>query len=459
MNATKSRTQTLTTIILILCILLILVFIVYMARVLFADAAIVEPEPAPTPADQPVPETEPPAEPEPVETRQYVICSTPTGNAFVDAAVDGMIAKATESFNADFDVSSGKQLDVYIENSMLDSCCSTLVTIHRPDRSTVETHTYSLADGHEMSGDEVFGEGYREYLRDYFEENLPVMESIRGLLTADYGACVTNDPANFNSFIVKSDGSADFWFLPGTVITTEDYAMFNVGSNVLSGEYYNRRRVDPAKPMVCLTFDDGPHGTYTPQILDILEEYGVVATFFEVGQNVAEYPEIVKRAYDLGCEIGSHTYVHRNLAKSGEEQLRSDKEQCDEAFTNAIGCVPRLIRPPEGAMSISAKNYYDQIFIGWSVDTLDWYTKNTWSTVDCVESFGNLDGQVVLMHSLYSPSVEAVRELVPWLLEQGYQLVTVSEMFEYGYGITPESHVYYAYDYFIHGRPVREPAA
>ena len=163
------------------------------------------------------------------------------------------------------------------------------------------------------------------------------------------------------------------------------------------------RAVDPDKPMVALTFDDGPSGEYSPLILDCLEKNNAVATFFEIGCNVAKYPEIDKRAAELGCEIGSHSYYHNVLPGQSQEDIAEDQRLCKEVFENAIGTDPVLIRPPQG----------------------------------------------ILMHSIYKESVQAAEILVPWLIEQGYQLVTVSELFAYHYGITPEKHYYYAYDYFI----------
>ena len=209
------------------------------------------------------------------------------------------------------------------------------------------------------------------------------------------------------------------------------------------------RAVDPDKPMVALTFDDGPSGEYSPLILDCLEKNNAVATFFEIGCNVAKYPEIDKRAAELSCEIGSHSYYHNVLPGQSQEDIAEDQRLCKEVFENAIGTDPVLIRPPQGSVVKSILNQYDQIFVGWSVDTEDWLYQNVDRTVNKVQQAGDLDGQVILMHSIYKESVQAAEILVPWLIEQGYQLVTVSELFAYHYGITPEKHYYYAYDYFI----------
>ena len=209
------------------------------------------------------------------------------------------------------------------------------------------------------------------------------------------------------------------------------------------------RPIDPDKPMVALTFDDGPNGESSRQILDCLETNGVVATFFEIGCNVKEYPDVAKRAYDLGCEIGSHTFSHKALTNMSAEEREQDRQLCKETFESAIGVEPKLIRPPQGSVVHSIMDASDQIFVGWSVDTEDWLYQNVDRTVNKVKQYGDLDGQVILMHSIYKESAEAAEQIIPWLVEQGYQLVTVSELFQYHYGITPEQHFYYAYDYFI----------
>ena len=221
------------------------------------------------------------------------------------------------------------------------------------------------------------------------------------------------------------------------------------GGGEPAAEETKARAIDPDKPMVALTFDDGPCGEYSPLILDCLENNQAVATFFEIGCYVDQYPEIDRRAAELGCEIGSHSYYHKALPGQSDEAIAEDQRLCREAFEKAIGTDPVLIRPPQGSVVKSILNQYEQIFVGWSVDTQDWLYRDVDRTVNNVKQAGDLDGQVILMHSNYQESVQAAEILVPWLLEQGYQLVTVSELFQYHYGITPEKHYYYAYDYFI----------
>lgn len=208
------------------------------------------------------------------------------------------------------------------------------------------------------------------------------------------------------------------------------------------------RTVDQSRPMVALTFDDGPHPVYTDQILDILEENGAVATFFEVGQKLSSAPEAVRRAEKLGCEIGSHSYRHANLGKLAPEALEADLAAADAAFEEVLGTVPTLLRPPYGATSKALKEDSGRSIVTWSVDPQDWKSRDAEQVVSHIQNAGDLDGQVILLHSPYESSVEAARTLVPWLQAQSYQLVTVSELITLRFGDTLEPNRLYNYDYF-----------
>ncbi|MBQ3403890.1 MAG: polysaccharide deacetylase family protein [Oscillospiraceae bacterium] len=210
----------------------------------------------------------------------------------------------------------------------------------------------------------------------------------------------------------------------------------------------NKRDIDPSKKMVALTFDDGPGEKSTPMILDAMEKYGVVCTFFELGENAERYPDYVKREEELGCEVASHTYSHQNLLNLDSEQLRSEIDKADNAFIEILGHAPKLMRPPYGNTNEEVQAAINQAMVTWSVDTLDWKYKDSERLLDFIENYGDLDKQVVLMHSII-PTAEAIDEMVAWLLEQGYQLVTTSELLEYGYGATVSVGDVYGYEYFM----------
>lgn len=208
------------------------------------------------------------------------------------------------------------------------------------------------------------------------------------------------------------------------------------------------RVVDISKKMVALTYDDGPHNTYTNKILDTLEKHGAVATFFEVGTLLSQGADTLKRAKSLGCELASHTWSHANLQKSSLEEIKSQIEKVDKKFIEILGEAPTLLRPPYGAVGKTLLQNTDKYLIGWSVDTEDWRYRDADKIISTVKNAGDLDGQVILMHSLYESTAKATEKLVPWLIEQGYEIVTVSELIKYKYEDVLQTGKYYTYNYF-----------
>lgn len=188
--------------------------------------------------------------------------------------------------------------------------------------------------------------------------------------------------------------------------------------------------IDPSKPMVAITFDDGPNPDTTGVMLDALEENYAKATFFCLGQNAGYYPEVVKREYELGMEVGTHTYSHVQLTTLSGTKLQQEIEDSITNIEKATGVKPKLLRPPYGAVNksvLSVVGENDLCCVNWSLDTEDWKTKNADATYSKVMEA--TDGDVVLLHDIHEYNVEAVQRFVPDLIAQGFQLVTVSEMY------------------------------
>lgn len=188
----------------------------------------------------------------------------------------------------------------------------------------------------------------------------------------------------------------------------------------------NWYRHKPGSRMIALTFDDGP-SRYTPVILDKLQEYGAKATFFVVGSRVSKYADIIKREADMGMEIGNHSWSHANLSKLSASAVNLQKTQTDDAVRQITGKNTTLVRPPYGSKNQTVSDVFNLPVILWSVDTLDWKTRSVKSTVDNVIRNAK-DGDIVLMHDIYEESANAAAELIPKLIDEGYELVTVSEM-------------------------------
>ena len=180
-------------------------------------------------------------------------------------------------------------------------------------------------------------------------------------------------------------------------------------------------------PAVAITFDDGP-GEYTDELLSLLESYHVKATFFMIGTEVEKYPDAVKREFDIGMEQGNHTWDHTTLTKLTAPEIARQITSTNDAVKAITGKAPTLFRPPGGGTNATVEaSSQGMPLITWNVDTRDWETRDTWNTVNVVMNEVS-DGDIILMHEIYQASYEAAREIIPRLLERGYQLVTVSEL-------------------------------
>lgn len=204
--------------------------------------------------------------------------------------------------------------------------------------------------------------------------------------------------------------------------------------------YYNadgslRRQIDLNLPMVALTYDDGP-SIHTPAILDLLSQYGGMATFFVVGSRVPSYTDTLLRAFQMGCEIGNHTYSHKILTKLSAGEIQSQISSTNDAVRSVTGVSPAAMRPPGGGYNSIVSSVAGMPMILWSIDTLDWKTRNSARTQEAVLNHVK-NGDIVLMHDLYRQTAEASAAIIPELINRGYQLVTISELSDCRGGMAP----------------------
>ena len=196
--------------------------------------------------------------------------------------------------------------------------------------------------------------------------------------------------------------------------------------------------LDPnAKQKLCaITYDDGPSQN-TGMILDALEQYDAKATFFVVGIQADYYRDELRREYELGMEIGSHTYEHIILSSSTADEIETTMRKNDELVNELVGFTPVIMRPTGGGTNDTVRATITKPMIQWDVDTLDWETKNPEQTV--ATSLEEVrDGSVILMHDLYEATAIAAPTLIPALQAQGYKLVTITELAtQYGYTLEP----------------------
>ncbi len=190
-----------------------------------------------------------------------------------------------------------------------------------------------------------------------------------------------------------------------------------------------------AKKRVALTFDDGPCPAYTPQILDYLKNENVKATFFLIGCNAEENPELVRREFNEGHEIGNHTYSHPNVKNISTDRLLSEIEKCQSVIESITGSRPKLFRPPGGFITDNivttlTENQFTPVLWSWKQDTKDWSCPSVEYVVNTVLNNIN-DGDIILFHdynSESSPTPAALEIIIPRLKDMGYEFCTVSQL-------------------------------
>ncbi|HLR21299.1 MAG TPA: polysaccharide deacetylase family protein [Tissierellaceae bacterium] len=210
---------------------------------------------------------------------------------------------------------------------------------------------------------------------------------------------------------------------------TQTTFSMNEPENLGKIDLVDNRQIDPDIPMIALTFDDGPHTPTTGPILDTLKEYDSVATFFVLGNRIPDNGNMIKRIVEEGSEIGNHSYNHKQLTTISSTEVEEQINQTQDAVMKVSGIEPQLMRPTYGSFDEKLKSQVDMPIVLWSIDTEDWKHKNPDKIVNHV--LDNVkDGDIILMHDIYTSTAEAVEGLVPTLIERGYQLVTVSELYE-----------------------------
>ncbi|SFJ41294.1 polysaccharide deacetylase family protein [Thermoflavimicrobium dichotomicum] len=188
---------------------------------------------------------------------------------------------------------------------------------------------------------------------------------------------------------------------------------------------------------VALTFDDGPDYYYTTKILDILKREKVLATFFIMGKNANKYPDVLKRIAREGHLIGNHSWNHADFSKLSAERMKWEIRSTEDLIYRTIGVRPNFFRPPFGAMSNQLKNYIKDSrysIIYWNVDTRDWTERPAYKIMDVIRKKVN-SGDIVLLHSAgggqsLQGTLDALPQVIHFLRQQGFQLVTVDELLQ-----------------------------
>jgi len=201
-----------------------------------------------------------------------------------------------------------------------------------------------------------------------------------------------------------------------------------LAADLKAQEVIAKNNIDVSKPMVALTFDDGPYPKVTNRILQVLSDNGGRATFFVMGNRMDSYGDTVEKAYEQGNQIGNHTYSHKDLTKITIKELQYEVGYACELIQEHAAEEQVVLRPPYGSRNDTVSENLTVPMIAWSLDTEDWKSRDAKSVINNV--LGTVkDGDIILMHDLYESTAEAVEYLVPELIKRGYQLVTIDELF------------------------------
>jgi peptidoglycan/xylan/chitin deacetylase (PgdA/CDA1 family) len=184
-------------------------------------------------------------------------------------------------------------------------------------------------------------------------------------------------------------------------------------------------------PYIAMTFDDGPHATNTPKLLDLAAKRHIKLTFFVLGECVQQNPAVLQREVAEGHEIGNHSWSHPNLAKLSDEAVRSQLQRTEDIIVKTAGVKPKLMRPPYGELTKRQRVWVNHDFgykvILWDVDPLDWKRPGP-SVVARRIIAGARPGSIILSHDIHPPTIEAMPQVFDALLAKGFKFVTVSEL-------------------------------
>ncbi|MBR1692121.1 MAG: polysaccharide deacetylase family protein [Lachnospiraceae bacterium] len=186
-------------------------------------------------------------------------------------------------------------------------------------------------------------------------------------------------------------------------------------------------RESSAQRKLAITFDDGPHPSYTSQLLDGLKERGVHATFFVTGEHASLHPDVIRRMSEEGHLIGNHTYSHMQLGASNREEFKEELIKTNQIIKDITGEDVLYVRPPYGTWDKELETELNMFPVLWDVDPKDWCSRNVACIVKNAVSHAS-ENDIILLHDYYDTSVTAALQIIDELQREGYSFVTVDEI-------------------------------
>ena len=232
----------------------------------------------------------------------------------------------------------------------------------------------------------------------------------------------------------RSDFAIDDSIKTGKTYYYKVRAVYKKGDQLYLGVFAGKNagagvKIDPKKPVIAITFDDGPGKKSTKRILNVLEKYNCRATFFTVGSMVkdGQPTQNLIRERNMGCEIANHSYNHPAMTKLTDKEIKAQFSKTNSIVKKATGVTPKLARLPYGSNNRRVLAAMDMPCIQWCIDTEDWKSHNPDKIYSQV--VGKVkDGDIILFHDIHDTTATAIEKIIPKLVSQGYQIVTVSEL-------------------------------
>ncbi len=227
----------------------------------------------------------------------------------------------------------------------------------------------------------------------------------------------------------NNNGFTNLWNSnPGSSVT---FTALNLG--IIGNDWHIQDAAAAPSKKIALTFDDGPDPTFTPQVLQVLQSFGVKATFFEVGEMVSLYPDQTRAVVSAGDLVENHSFNHPDLITLSDAQIRDQLQQTSDAIFNITDTRPQYFRPPYGSVDSRVESIIESADMKttlWTVDTNDWQMGGVDGIVQAALN-GASDGGIILMHDGggdRSQTVDALDDIIVGLQGQGYEFVTIDQI-------------------------------
>ncbi|MGE7762618.1 polysaccharide deacetylase family protein [Peribacillus sp. NPDC097895] len=377
----------------------------------------------------------------------------------IDTQLDAYIKKEIKEYEKKWKASDVKASELNLTYTILHFSKQTITItfekyeqVEAKKQSESRTFTYDIPSQRKLSIEDIFAKDtdYLSVLSDIVFEELTEKEEegiSKSLIKKDNKL----NAANFDSFsvlkntlvfYVKTDDSAKTHTIAikkelfkNSLLDSyqsqdlnEDRVKEWQPKHIVAKLPVHNEWIDPSKKVIALTFDDGPHPSHTMSILKDLNKYNAHATFFVLGSRVQHYPVVLQKMLEQGNEIGNHSWDHPQLTRLSKNKIKSQIEKTQDAVGKATGAKPLLIRPPYGAINSNAReNMKDMQVILWDIDPEDWKERDEKKIVNKVMSKAK-DGKIILMHDIYQTSAQAAGKIIKQLHDEGYQMVTISEL-------------------------------